>query len=260
MNTFAKLGLIAIVPLLLSATQSVITTSNAQAQSSLTQTSSNPRSVVDQFYKAYVANKYWRNLKDLIDPATYNQLSRVKMFDVEPFTEAQVPTWSYTIGKSRIKGNQAEVPIRLMVGLRGAEAPRNLTIVLRKNTNRWQIRNVIYSAKPLPSGEPNDLLHLWKPTSLSEDAIVDLIAKLPEVQQMRKAVESYQGEKLKLGISIDESATTTNPITTVGVYEYHTDHRTTLQIFLVNSQTQEIRVVDRVNGRSISLEQWRKRS
>lgn len=260
MNTFTKLGLTVIAPLLLSATQSVAALPNIQAQSNLTQTQPNPRSVVDQFYKRYVANKYWRDLKDLIDPATYDQLSRVKMFDVEPFTDAQVRTWSYTIAKPRIKGNQAEVPIRLMIGLHRAEAPKNLTIVLRKNADRWQIRNVVYSAKPLPSGEPNDLLHLWKPASLSEDAIVDLIAKLPEVQQMRKAVESYQGEKLKLGISIDESATATNPVATVGVYEYHTDHRTTLQRFLVNSQTQEIRVVDPMTSRSISLEQWRKRS
>lgn len=174
MNTLTRLGLIAIAPLCLSATQSTLACPTAQAP--LTQAQSHPRSVVDQFYKAYVANQYWRDLKDLIDPATYAQLSHVKMFDVEPFTDAQVQTWSYMIEQPRIKGNEARVPIRLMIGLRGASAPRDLTIVLRKNGQRWQIQNVIYSTKPLPSGEPNDLLHLWKPeTSVSENAIVDLI-------------------------------------------------------------------------------------
>lgn len=252
MNTFTKLGLIAIAPLLFSATVGTIPT--AQAQSTLTQTQSNPRTVVDQFYRSYVSKKQvWKDLKDLIDPATYNQLSHVEMFDVEPFTDAQVRTWSYTIGTPRVKANIAEVPIRLMIGLRRSEAPRNLTIVLCRNSDRWQIRNVIYSSKPLPSGEPNDLLHLWKPkkAALSEAQVLDLINALSEVKQMRQAVENYQGEKLKLGISIDESATAVNPVATVGVYGYHTDHRTTLQRFLVNAQTQEIQVVDRVNGRSI---------
>lgn len=270
MTRFTRFGLMVIASVVL-INQPLVTNAHqasvflAQAEKPATQ--SNPKAVIDQFYRAYVSqNKTWRDLKELIDPATYNQLSRVERFDVEPFTDAQVRTWTYTIGTPTITGNQAKVPIRLMVGLRRAEVPRNLTIVLRKNSDvfskreRWQIRNVIYSAKPLPSGKPNDLLSLWKPKLLSDDAIVDLIAKLPEVQQMRKAVESYQGEKLKLGISIDESATASNPVATVGVYEYHTDHRTTLQRFLVNAQTQEIRVVDPLTSRSISLEQWRKHS
>ncbi|MCU0548887.1 MAG: DUF3828 domain-containing protein [Leptolyngbya sp. Prado105] len=163
MSTFTKIGLLALLPFLcISTTQSAIAAPTAQA--TLTQARSTPRSTVDQFYKAYVSrDQLWRDLKQFIDPATYAQLSRVKIFDVEPFTDSQARVWSYTIGKPQIKGNEARVPLRLMVGLRRAEAPRNLTIVLRKNGDLWQIRNVIYSTKPLPSGEPFDLLHLWKP-------------------------------------------------------------------------------------------------
>jgi hypothetical protein len=232
MNSVRRLGFTALLPVILIAqtlsTQAVVIYPiKAENTKQLSSTQPDARSVVDQFYREYVTEKrYWRDLKALIDPATYDQLSRVEMFDVEPFTDAQVRTWSYTIGTSLIKGKQAEVPIRIMVGLRRAEVARNLRIVLRNNSGRWQIRNVIYSPKPLPSGEPNDLLHLWKPSksALSESEAIDLIAKLPEVKQMRQAVESYQGEKLKLGISIDESATASNPVTTVGVYEYHSEH------------------------------------
>lgn len=266
MNRVMRLGVLVFLPLVLSAqtlsaqaNPVLIQKSKVENPKQLSSTQADPKIVVDRFYREYVNGKYWRDLKTWVDPATYDQLSRVKMFDVEPFTDAQVNTWSYTIGKPRIKGKQAEVPVRLMVGLRRAEAARNLTIVLRNNSGRWQIRNVIYSPKPLPSGEPNDLLHLWKPSksALSDSEAIDLIAKLPEVQKMRQAVENYAGEKLKLGISIDELATASNPVTTVGVYEYHSDHRTTLQRFLVNTQTREIRVQDRLTGGSISLAQWR---
>lgn len=71
---------------------------------------------------------------------------------------------------------------------------------------------------------------------------------------MRKAVESYQSEKLKLGVSIDEPATAEHAVAPVGVYKYHIDHRTTLQRFLVNSQTQEIQVAGSTTRRSFSLE------
>jgi Protein of unknown function (DUF3828) len=135
------------------------------AKPAVNQSQSDPKVVLDQFYKQYLpkANKSWRTMRELVDPATYDQLSRVKFIDVEPFIDTQAGLQSYTIGKPRIQGNQATVPVQLMIGLRPPGTRRDLTLILRQNSSRWQIRNVIYSPKPLASGEPNDLLHVWKP-------------------------------------------------------------------------------------------------
>lgn len=130
------------------------------------QDGSDPRSVVDQFYNAYVfQQKTWEQLKDYLDPNTYQQLSQVTQFDADPITNAQVPTHEYRLGESRITGDTAEVIVRLKVELRQPPPNfnREMTVVLQNYQGRWQIQNIIYSPEPLPSGEPNDLLHIWRP-------------------------------------------------------------------------------------------------
>jgi Protein of unknown function (DUF3828) len=264
MKKTVQIGCLALlVPLVLSPTVVAQPISPQQSTKSRP-VQANPISVVDQFYQEYITKKRsWRDLKAAIDPATYEQLSRVQQFDVEPFLDAQVSAWSYQIGTTQIKGNEALVPVQLMVGLRRAEVARNLTIVLRNNQNRWQIRNVIYSAQPLPSGEPNDLLHLWKPAQLSDSEILERVRKLPEVQQIQRAIAQYAKknpqEKIRFGMRIETQATASNPEATVVVYESHPTHRSTVQRFLVNPKTREIRVVDRLTSRPISLQEWRDR-
>lgn len=129
-------------------------------------TNADPRTIVDRFYHEYIVREApWQVLQAYIDPETYEQLSQVELFDADPITNAQVPVWEYAVGDVRITGDTAQVEVRLKVELRQPPPTFNryMTVVLQNNGGRWQIKNVIYSPEPLPSGEPNDLLHIWKP-------------------------------------------------------------------------------------------------
>ena len=129
-------------------------------------TNADPRTVVDRFYHEYIVREApWQVLQAYIDPETYEQLSQVTLFDADPITNAQVPVWEYAVGDARITGDTAQVEVQLKVELRQPPPTfnRQMTVVLQNNSGQWQIRNIIYAPEPLPSGEPNDLLHIWKP-------------------------------------------------------------------------------------------------
>lgn len=147
-----------------------VTTSAPPVQASpspqvVAQNSSEPRSVADQFFKAYVLEKTpWQQLQTYLDPDTYAQLSQLKGYDSDPFTNAQEPAFDYTLGDAQMQGDTAEVEIRFKIGSRQplpTEFGNPKTVILQNNNGQWQIENIIYSAATDPSGQPNDLLHGW---------------------------------------------------------------------------------------------------
>jgi Protein of unknown function (DUF3828) len=123
---------------------------------------SNPRSVVEQFYRAYISQKIpWRDrLRAYIDPGTYQKIKSVN-FSINPFTGTQVQTFDYRLGQLKIMANKAEVEVLLKSDLRKPPQSFNhrVTVILQRNQMRWQIQNVIYSSKLDDAGQPDDLLH-----------------------------------------------------------------------------------------------------
>lgn len=143
-------------------TASAPPTQVSSAPQIVAQNSDEPRSVVDQFYQAYVFQKIsWRQLQSYIDPDTYQQMSQFKGYDSDPFAATQERVFDYLIEDSRVTGNTAEVEIRFKTGSR-APMPnfgRAITVVLQNNAGQWQIKNMIYGTDS--TGKPDDLLHGW---------------------------------------------------------------------------------------------------
>ena len=124
-----------------------------------------PRAVVDGFYKSYVVeiNKSGNWLKslmekngDAVEPALRDLLLKLSegepggdepWLDFDPFSNSQMGTESYSLGQTKMKGSLAYVPVLIKYPFAPDKAHLAANAVLRQSGGTWKIANLAYPAR-----------------------------------------------------------------------------------------------------------------
>lgn len=124
-----------------------------------------PRSVVDDFYKSYVAainepGVWLRPLMEkhstIVEPQLRDLLIRLSdgepggdepFLEFDPFSNAQIRTESYQLGQTKMKGGLAYVAVN--INYEGMPGPARFAanVVLRQTDGQWKIANIAYPAE-----------------------------------------------------------------------------------------------------------------
>lgn len=100
--------------------------------------------------------------------------------------------------------------------------------------------------------------HSYAQTDAVEDTVIDTVFKLREVRQMSDLIQKKHKGKHRLLLNIYCVPSKDAPYYCVKVWEDNGGTYVTIFDFFVYPKTLEIRYLDRVKDRVLSLEQWRK--
>ena len=124
-----------------------------------------PRAVVDGFYKSYMAqmNTPGNWLKPLmeknsavVEPQLRDLLIKLSegepggeapWLDFDPISNSQMGTESYSLGQTKMKGSLAYVPVTITYPGRPGPAQLAANVVLRQSGGTWKIANLAYPAR-----------------------------------------------------------------------------------------------------------------
>ncbi|MFB2878725.1 hypothetical protein [Floridanema aerugineum] len=117
---------------------------------------------------------------------------------------------------------------------------------------------------PLTSPRENKALAnqsflMTQATNNDSEKVMDLVWRLPEVQQKAAEIRRLSNGKIRVKLMIESTPTKTEPFYTVRLFEDHPDRIVTLYWFRVNMPEERITVQDEITGEYVSLEQWRKK-
>lgn len=92
---------------------------------------------------------------------------------------------------------------------------------------------------------------------LDEKTALNLVWKLPQVQSKAREIERLSKGTIKVGAVVDSSPTPDEPYYTIRIFEDQPDHDSTIYWFRVSSANRLIEVLDVIENKYISLEEWR---
>lgn len=92
---------------------------------------------------------------------------------------------------------------------------------------------------------------------INEKTALNLVWKLPEVQRKAKEIERLSKGSIRVAAIVDASPTLDEPYYTVRVFEDEPDHNTTIYWFRVLSPSGKIQVLDILENKYITLEEWK---
>jgi hypothetical protein len=92
---------------------------------------------------------------------------------------------------------------------------------------------------------------------IDEKTAFNLVWQLPQVQRKARIIEQLSKGTIKVSAIVDGYPTVDDPYYKVRVYEDEPDHNTTIYWFRVLNTGKVIEVLDVIDNRYISLEEWR---
>lgn len=92
---------------------------------------------------------------------------------------------------------------------------------------------------------------------LDEKTALNSVWKLPEVQRKAREIERLSKGAIRVDAIVDASPTIDEPYYTIRVFEDEPDHNTTIYWFRVLSPSGTIQVLDILENKFISLEEWK---
>ncbi|MCC5638910.1 hypothetical protein LC593_24385 [Nostoc sp. CHAB 5844] len=94
-------------------------------------------------------------------------------------------------------------------------------------------------------------------SEVDEKTALNLVWKLPQVQRKAREIERLSKGSIKVGAVVDGSPTPNEPYYTIRIFENQPDHDSTIYWFRVFSTSGVIEVLDVIENKYISLDEWR---
>lgn len=92
---------------------------------------------------------------------------------------------------------------------------------------------------------------------IDEETAFNLVWQLPQVQRKARVIQQLSKGTIKVSAIVDGYPTPDNPYYTVRVFEDEPDHNSTIYWFRVLNTGDVIEVLDVIENRYISLEEWK---
>jgi len=92
---------------------------------------------------------------------------------------------------------------------------------------------------------------------IDEKTALNLVWKLPQVQRKAREIARLSKGTIKVGVVVDGSPTPNEPYYTVRIFENQPDHDSTIYWFRVSSTNGLVEVLDVIENKYISLDEWR---
>lgn len=92
---------------------------------------------------------------------------------------------------------------------------------------------------------------------LDKKTALNLVWKLPQVQRKAREIKRLSRGTIKVGAVVDSSPTPDEPYYTIRIFEEQPDHDSTIYWFRVFHANRMIEVLDVIDNKYISLEEWK---
>ncbi|MBW4612566.1 MAG: hypothetical protein KME21_04675 [Desmonostoc vinosum HA7617-LM4] len=144
----------------------------------------------------------------------------------------------------------APIMVSLLISIAGliaiAQSPRNYL--------QMGIKSSQLSAR---LDKPHAVKVAQTPREIGDKKALNLVWKLPQVQRKAREIQRLSRGTIKVAAIVDSSPTPSEPYYKVRVYEDEPDHNTTIYWFRVLNPSGVIEVLDILENKYISLEEWK---
>ncbi|AFY40871.1 hypothetical protein [Nostoc sp. PCC 7107] len=130
-------------------------------------------------------------------------------------------------------------------------------VALSQNSN-YDVKPGLITAQTLSELNPANIVKVAELTNkIDEKTALNLVWKLPQVQRKAREIERLSKGTIKLGAIVDASPALNEPYYTIRIFENQSDYDSTIYWFRVFNDSGVIEVLDLIENKYISLDEWR---
>ncbi|BAY18690.1 hypothetical protein NIES2109_52970 [Nostoc sp. HK-01] len=130
-------------------------------------------------------------------------------------------------------------------------------VALSQSSN-YDVKPRLITAQTLSELKPANIVKVAEVSQqINEDTALNLVWKLPQVQRKAKEIERLSKGTIKLGAIVDGSPTPNEPYYKIRIFENQSDYDSTIYWFRVFNDSGLIEVLDVIENKYISLDEWR---
>ncbi|MBU7581621.1 MAG: hypothetical protein KAF91_01690 [Nostoc sp. TH1S01] len=132
--------------------------------------------------------------------------------------------------------------------------------VALSQSSKHDIKQVLVSSQKLSELNTANIVKFAEVSQqINEETALNLVWKLPQVQRKAREIARLSKGTIKLGAVVDGSPTANEPYYTIRIFENQPDYDSTIYWFRVNNNTGLIEVLDLIENKYISLDEWREK-